>query len=75
MESFNNAADWAAWMAAMKALIVLLLITSHHSISQHKLPEHNVEQLQLPPIRFIMPAWCTVPLIDQYRTRCMVYRI
>jgi hypothetical protein len=62
-------------MAKMKALIVLLLVTSHHSSKQHKLPERDVEQLQLPSTRFIMPAWCSVPQIEQYRTGCMVYRI
>ncbi len=60
--------------AAMKALIVLLLIASHHP-SKHKLPERNVGQLPLPSIRFIMPVWCSVPHIDQYLSRCMVYRI
>ena len=62
-------------MAAMKALIVLLLIASHHSIKQHKLPERDVEELRLPPIEFIMPDWCSVPQTEQYRRRCMVYRI
>jgi hypothetical protein len=62
-------------MAVMKVLIVLLLIASHHSGKQHKLPERDVQQLELPAIRFIMPTWCSVPQIDQYRTRCMVYRI
>ena len=60
-------------MTAMKALIVLLLIASHHPSKQHK--QRDVEQLQLPPIRFIMPDWCSVPQTEQYRTRCMVYRI
>jgi hypothetical protein len=59
----------------MKVLIVLLLIASHHSSKQHGLKERDVEQLQLPGIRFIVPAWCSVPQIDQYRKRCMVYRI
>jgi hypothetical protein len=59
----------------MKILIVLLLAASHHPSKQHKLPERNVERLQVPAIRFIMPAWCSVPEIEQYRTRCMVYRI
>lgn len=61
-------------MAAVKVLIVLLLV-AHHSSKQHKLPERGVEQLQLPPIRFIMPAWCSVPQVEQYITGCMVYRI
>ncbi len=43
--------------AAMKALIIFLLIAS------------------LLSIRFIMPVWCSVPHIDQYITRCGVYRI
>jgi hypothetical protein len=64
-----------AWMAAMKVLIVLLLIASHHSSKQHKLQQRDVEQLQLPPIEFIMPAWCSVPETEEYGTRCMVYRI
>jgi len=75
MESFNNASGWAAWIAAMKVLIVLLLIASHYSSKQHRLPKRDVEQLQPPPISFIMPAWCSVPQIEQYRTRCMVYRL
>jgi hypothetical protein len=79
MESFDKAAPRRLrappWMAAMKVLIVLLLTASHHSSKQHKLPERDVEQLRLPPVRFIMPAWCSVPQIEQYRTQCMVYRI
>jgi len=59
----------------MKVVIVLLLIASHHSSKQHKLLERDVEHLQLPAIRFIMPGWCSVPQIEQYRTRCMVFRI
>jgi hypothetical protein len=62
-------------MAAMKALVVLLLIASHHSIKQHKSPEGDVERLQLPMIEFIMPDWCSVPQTEQYRIRCMVYRV
>jgi hypothetical protein len=64
------------WIAAMKVLLVLLLIASHHSSKQHKLLERDIEQqLQPPAIKFIMPGWCSVPQIEQFRTRCMVYRI
>ena len=60
----------------MKVLIVLLLIASHHTSKQHKLLERDIiEQLQPPAIKFIMPGWCSVPQIEQFRTLCMVYRI
>jgi hypothetical protein len=63
-------------MTTMKVLLVFLLIasTSHHPSKQHK-PPQKVERLQLPPVKYIMPAWCAVPQIEQYRTGCMVYRI
>jgi len=53
-----------------------VLIASHHTSKQHKLLERDIiEQLQPSAIKFIMPSWCSVPQIEQFRTLCMVYRI
>jgi hypothetical protein len=59
----------------MKVLFVLLLIASHHPSKHNNVPRGEIEQLQLPSIDFIMPDWCSVPHIDQYITRCRVFRI
>ncbi len=42
---------------------------------QHKLPERDVEQLQLPSIRFIIPIGVRCHRAANTLPRCMVVRI